>query len=246
MLFSIKLRHKTKFKIDFNDIIFCEYFALYIINSEDFVIDWFINFDIVCFWNVIRFICDTKSFLKIRQNIFKLSHRRYKYKIYATMHSIGWKIFSLSFYFNYYFGFLYMSPSHVVASERRLSAHIVSIFSFSFFFRKCIYIYQWGGGGMYFGPWKLQPLRDGDALLTLNWWTKATTIGLRCPELFLERHPGGRCISRRWCVSCVFVYNYSVARFLLSSTICLGGFLKYAEYSMILDTIKIINLKMRK
>lgn len=33
----------------------------------------------------------------------------------------------------------------VVASERRLSAHIVSIFSFGFFLRKCIYIYQWGG-----------------------------------------------------------------------------------------------------
>jgi len=144
--------------------------------------------------------------------------------------------------FRLLFGFLYMSPSHVVACERRLSAH-VSIFSFGFFLVSVFIYISKGGGGMYFGPWKLQPLRDGDALLTLNWWTKATTIGLRCPELFLERHPGGRCISRRWCVSC---FRLTISYVFFYRAWYLRGSLKHVEYSRILGAIKIINEKMRK
>lgn len=139
-----------------------------------------------------------KTFLNCRVDVVE---KKFNSQWYI---SIACKVFELLF--RLLFRFLYMPPLHRCRIWKKVISTRRWYLFLWFFLRKCIYIYQ--RGGMYFGPWRLQPPRDGDALLTLNWWTKAATIGLRCPELFLERHPGGRCISRRWCVSCVFVYLF--------------------------------------
>lgn len=76
---------------------------------------------------------------------------------------IACKIFSVELLFRLLFRFLYTSH----AFERRLSAHIVGIFSLVFFFHKCIYIYQrWG-----------DVFRSMEVAAT-TWWRRAFNLEL--------------------------------------------------------------------
>lgn len=137
---------------------------------------------------------------------------------------------------------------HDVASQGRLSTYVVSVF-FRFSFER-VFIYQWGDVF-----WSME-------VSATTRWQRAFNLELmnecshdwtaRCPELFLERHPGGRRISRRWFYvflssdSATNLFFYDHAVILSISEYSLRECLTVALYTKIITDFLWIIIRLKK